>query len=130
MYKGKIDLTDKQFGEWTVLNYEGNQKFKCKCSCGCIKNVESYFLTSGKSKSCGHNNPNAHINIDRTFKDLTDKQFGEWKVLKYLGNRQWECQCSCGKVKSVHGYSLISGKSTSCGHKHLVDIIEQRKAYI
>ena len=120
------DLTGQKFGEWAVLNYEGDQKFKCLCSCGYTKSVESYYLTSGKSKSCGHANPNAHIVYDKTFKDLTGKQFGEWKVLEYAGKSKWKCQCSCGVVRNVHGYSLTSLASTSCGHKQKIGITGKR----
>lgn len=49
-------------------------------------------------------------------KDLTGMQFNDWSVLRYLGNRHWECKCSCGKVVSVHTYKLTSGTSKSCGH--------------
>jgi len=27
----------------------------------------------------------------------------------------WECQCDCGKVKSVRAWCLVSGKTRSCG---------------
>lgn len=122
------DLTGKQFGEWTVLYYLGNQKWKCKCSCGEDGDVETYNLTSYKSKSCGHNSNNANINknIDRTFKDLTGKKIGEWEVLEYKGKSMWKCKCSCGKEKNVHRYSLLSGSSNSCGHGNVNDLTGQR----
>lgn len=50
------------------------------------------------------------------FQDLTGQQFGEWKVISYRGKSMWECECSCGKLKDVHSYSLRNGKSVSCGH--------------
>lgn len=102
------DLTGQTFGEWEVLEYLGESYWKCQCSCGEIREVHSAELRNGNSKSCGHNTSK--------FKDLTGKQFGEYKVLKYLGKRKWECQCSCGAIKSVHGYDLASGHSKSCGH--------------
>lgn len=48
--------------------------------------------------------------------DLTNKQFGHWRVLSYAGSGRWNCQCSCGVIKQVFASSLKSGKSTSCGH--------------
>jgi hypothetical protein len=56
--------------------------------------------------------------------ELDGKKFGDWTVL-YLDNDpsidkrhiRWICQCSCGKIKSVIGYSLVKSKSTSCGCK-------------
>ena len=164
------DLTGQHFGEWTVLEYSGNSKYKCKCSCGVIKDVHAYTLTSGKSTSCGHSSKNkftdytGHIindmqiigydktkrkwkyicicgnieyessyNINKyglkcksynTFKDITNKRFGEWTVIKYSGNKLWECKCSCGNTRLVDGTSLRLGKTLSCGHnnKKFIDI--------
>ena len=73
--KGRIDLTGKKFGEWTVLEYAENKKWKCQCSCGTIKNVAGQDLRNGKSKNCGHL-------TNRRLNDLTGKQFGDWKVLR------------------------------------------------
>lgn len=55
-----------------------------------------------------------------TRKDLTGKVFGNWTVLKWAStdknyNIQWECQCSCGKIKNVQGNGLTGGKTKSCG---------------
>lgn len=51
------DLTDKDFGEWHVLEKGSKPRYwLCKCSCGVIKEVQDYNLTSGKSQSCGHVN--------------------------------------------------------------------------
>lgn len=48
--------------------------------------------------------------------DLTGMQFGEWRVIEYAGDRQWICECSCGKISAVLGSSLRNGRSKSCGH--------------
>ena len=50
------------------------------------------------------------------FKDETGKVYGEWTVLKYLGNGSYLCQCSCGTIKPVWVRCLRSGMSKSCGH--------------
>lgn len=104
----RIDLTGKQFNDWHVLEYLGNKKYLCKCSCGAIKEVSTYKLTSGESKSCGH--------ASNTFIDLSGKHFGDWEVLKYQGNHKWLCRCSCGKQGLITSKALRDGKSTSCGH--------------
>ena len=50
---------------------------------------------------------------------MIGKTFEGWKVLaegpriKYRGS--WQCVCICGVQKSVDNYSLVSGRSTSCG---------------
>ncbi len=53
-----VDLTGKVFGRWAVLYCAGRDKggralWHCRCSCGKEKNVASYSLISGNSRSCG-----------------------------------------------------------------------------
>lgn len=54
-----IDLTDRKFGNWTVLNLYGmddsskNSMWLCKCICGTEKPVNRCSLVKGDSKSCG-----------------------------------------------------------------------------
>lgn len=50
-----IDLTGKQFGRWTVLEYCGNYKWKCQCNCPqhTIRIVSGQNLRRGRSTSCG-----------------------------------------------------------------------------
>ena len=100
------DLTGETFGEWTVIRYIGNGLWECKCSCGTIKNILTGKLTSGQTKSCGHNK----------LVDLTGKTFGEWTVLSYEGNMMWKCKCSCGEIRSISSRHLRNGVSTNCGH--------------
>ena len=102
------ELAGRTFGEWTVLEYAGNCKWLCKCSCGTVKEVRAQYLKDGRSKSCGHDTTR--------FKDLTGQKFGEWTVIKYVGNQKWHCKCSCGTERDVESYFLTSGKSKSCGH--------------
>ncbi len=51
--------------------------------------------------------------------DLTGQVFGRWTVLRFdsakNGDAYWICKCACGTVRSVNGYHLRSGRSTSCG---------------
>lgn len=47
--------------------------------------------------------------------DLTGREFNSWKVLRYLGNRLWECECKCGEIRAVQDYALTHNKSKSCG---------------
>lgn len=48
------DLTNQQFGELTVIEYLGNSKWKCRCSCGKEHIVHRQYLLNGEIKSCGH----------------------------------------------------------------------------
>ena len=50
--------------------------------------------------------------------DLKDKKFANWTVIELDKDHfpiKWICQCICGKIKSIHGCSLRSGRSKSCG---------------
>lgn len=109
--KGRIKLEGKTINEWEVLEYIGDNHYKCKCSCGKIKDVASRDLTAGISKSCGHNNGKQNII------DITGMHFGELEVVRYLGYRRWECKCSCGKITEVLAGNLKNGSVKSCGCK-------------
>lgn len=56
------DLTGKVFNDWTVLELNKvyttntNKKklyYKCRCICGCVRNVRGESIVSGLSKGCG-----------------------------------------------------------------------------
>ena len=51
------------------------------------------------------------------FINLEGSIIGNWKVIRYKGNSMWECECQCRNktIKDVHRYSLLTGRSTSCG---------------
>jgi hypothetical protein len=52
-YKGNNSLIGQVFNQLTVLEYTGDSKWKCQCSCGNITYVKTASLKSGKTKSCG-----------------------------------------------------------------------------
>ena len=107
-YKSKYE--GQQFGEWTVIKRIPNSgKVLCRCSCNVEKEVYIAHLINGVSKSCGHLRKN----------DLTDKKFGEWLVLKEIGNNKVLCQCSCAEKtqREIYKATLIRGQSRSCGCK-------------
>lgn len=48
------------------------------------------------------------------------KQFGQWLILDEVventnKRRYFLAECSCGTVKYIQKYTIIKGKSTSCG---------------
>lgn len=53
--------------------------------------------------------------------DLTGRQFGFLKVIKrdksITDRTYWICECKCGNIVSIYGYSLTSGATISCGCK-------------
>lgn len=58
MHKLVKNLTGRTFGQWVVLEFVGSRTkshasyWKCKCSCGKIKEVSGRALCQGKSKKC------------------------------------------------------------------------------
>lgn len=51
--------------------------------------------------------------------DLTGQRFGKLTVIERTQstnkNAKWICECECGKIVSVFGADLRSGKTKSCG---------------
>lgn len=47
--------------------------------------------------------------------DAIGKKFNHWEVLQDLGNQKLLCRCDCGNVLVRNKYSIIHGKSKSCG---------------
>lgn len=88
-------LDGQHFGEWMVLEYAGNKKQLCRCSCGEIREIATYSLTSGKSQNCGSKSKHL-VEGEKKFKDLRGKVFGELTALEYLGDTYWKCICAKG----------------------------------
>lgn len=57
-----------------------------------------------------------------TMIDETGNRYGRLTVLSLAHKKRqtahWKCQCDCGKIVVVAGYSLRSGKTQSCGCLH------------
>lgn len=49
----RIDITGKQFGRLTVIEYIGGSKWACRCLCGGESFVASADLRNGHTTSCG-----------------------------------------------------------------------------
>ena len=56
-----------------------------------------------------------------TVRNLTGKRFGKLTAVRKVTElwdtegKMWECICDCGETSYVRSYSLISGKTRSCG---------------
>lgn len=55
------DIVGQRFGKLTVLKYNGNSIWTCKCDCGKESNVTTSHLKSGHTKSCGCLKPGNHV---------------------------------------------------------------------
>lgn len=70
--------------------------------------------------------------MSRKIVDLCGKTFGQLKVIKMDEEKSttkfkyWICECSCGKIISIRGGNLKSGKSQSCGCSRRDDIIGEK----
>lgn len=125
-----IDLTGQRFGKLTVINRNIDKTDKvywnCKCDCGNITIVDSRYLRTGHTKSCGCLKREKAKEVGLNNKqNLTNKLFGYLQVLEDSGKRQqteiiWKCQCICGKITYVATSDLTHSKIQSCGCKQQV----------
>lgn len=120
--KRKVEnLVGREFGEWEVIEHAGIKNHRhywlCRCSCGTERVLDTFALTSGNSKSCGHTK----------IKDLEGSTFGELRVKEYVGGGKWRCECSCGRVVDVLGKSLRNGDTKTCGHYYVNGELKYRK---
>lgn len=92
-------------------------RYRCKCQCGNIVEVDGGALRSGHTKSCG-----CTRKINAPYNDLTNQQFGKLTVLYLKGSKNnrkvWHCKCACGNECDVESQSLVSGHTKSCGCLH------------
>lgn len=101
-------LEEQTFGVWKVLEYIGDQKYRCECTvCGKQRDILWYRLTEGYTKGCNHSIQEIH--------DLKGKVFGRLKVISYAGRKQWLCECECGNRKIIRGTNLLNESTKSCG---------------
>jgi hypothetical protein len=82
------DLTSLTFHKWRVLGFShvnANRKhyWSCVCQCGKEKAVESYNLTSGRSKSCRScSSLNVAANCHATHRKSQSMMYKRWQGIK------------------------------------------------
>lgn len=123
------DLTGRQFGYWTVLEYitKNNHQtiWKCQCTCGTIRNISAGSLKSGNSKSCGCKRTqvakdNGHIRKgNRKIPNLIGNRYGRLTVESLMPHNIgehtfWKCKCDCGNERIVDVVNLYNGKAVQC----------------
>jgi hypothetical protein len=97
------NLTGMVFGLLSVIskgeNIGKNTAWKCKCECGKIKNVLTYNLLSGKSKSCGCVRGNKLRIFSKTHGESKTRLYGIYKGMKQR----------CNNIKGL-SYKYYGGK--------------------
>lgn len=114
----KEDLMNQVIGDFEVIGYNKEvYKWICKCTkCGEIALRTKYDLINRHNSNCSKR---------IRYEDLKGKHFGEWEALEYMGDYTWKCKCSCGTIRSVSRYDLITGGSTNCGCKRMQDLTDR-----
>ena len=112
------DLTGQKSGTLIAKQYLGHSKWLCECSvCGNIVELSTDVF---------HRNIRLHHNGCKHFKEIQiGDVFGHLTVLEQAEDyikpksgtheRQWRCQCDCGRLTVVNEYNLKGHKSLSCG---------------
>lgn len=123
--KTKVDLIGQQIGRLEVIEYLGDAKWFCRCSCGKTATPTTFALTKKQpTRSCGCLQKER---AGKPRKDLTGYRSGQLLVIGFsrtasisisgINRMMWECLCDCGKTVAVRGCSLMrKDKPTkSCG---------------
>lgn len=106
--KDLIDLTNRKFGDLTVIEYDkeksratGETYWKCKCSCGKETSVARKHLLNGDIKSCGHTKrQNGLDHYEDNFKGMRDRQNKYHTNLEIIRNQKMQPNNTSG-VKGV-----------------------------
>lgn len=97
------DLTGQQFGRLKVLERAENKDrcvmWKCLCTCGETKEIQSRSLVAGLTQSCGC------LRKERAIKSTTTH--GDSKTRLYRIWRNMKSRCSC---ESASKYNIYGGK--------------------
>ena len=140
----KEDIIGKKMGYWIVLNWshqkrwkhrKGHHKYKCKCVCGIIRNVDRGSLFYGTSTNCGcvvrekHKKELGHANASVLFHnykhqarqrnivfDLTREEF-----LNIVSKDCFYCGSSPSRITKTRGNGVYISNGT--------DRLDHRKGY-
>lgn len=98
-----IDLTGQKFNRFLVLEYLGNSKWLCRCSCGTIKIVKGSHLKNGSIQSCGclfrelASNRISKRNITHNLFNSNKRLYACWRSLKL------RCYCKNNSSYKTYG---------------------------
>lgn len=92
------------FGKLTVLSYEGNHKWLCRCSCGKEKVLLIKNVLRGYTRSCG-------CLQGRPLKYVVGQRIGDWEIIAYLGRgKGYLLRCTCGLERVMAPCLIGAGK--------------------
>ena len=125
MGKKFLDLTNRQFGKFTVIcktddhirtNGKHITMWHCKCKCGQEHDISEECLLAGATGVC---KCSWRYFTPTNFNDLTGQKFGRLTVIRRSSNlnnsTMWDCVCECGNTTTVDASALVTGNTTSCG---------------
>jgi len=94
VFAGGGDLTNRQFGNWTVLRKAERRKYWiCQCACGTVREVLAWSLLRGATRSCGC--------LPYPRKDISGEKRGHLTALRQTGkivdgSTEYVWRCDCG----------------------------------
>ena len=99
------DLSNQRFGRLTVIKYDGESYWICKCDCGETRRVRSWELRQNKILECNR------CHYDSRKRKLEGTIVGGYNVIKYIGNKKYICEClNCGEHFEVLAGNLEGNK--------------------
>ena len=105
------DLLNKKIGKLTIVEYLGNDLWKCKCECGNYTTKKRSYLLEHKNDkdySCG-------CSREKHNTDIIGKKYNMLIVESYdKSSTKYVCKCDCGNTIKVSYYSLLRGLVKSC----------------
>ena len=121
-----IDIAGQRFGRLVAISQNGRRNgcvaWLCRCDCGNEKTINGHMLRSGDCKSCGCLRREVSAATSPRTKHSIEPgaRFGRLTVLgaapkKGTNHSRWHCRCDCGEERDVKGFSLVLGKTVSCG---------------
>lgn len=122
-----IDMTGKKVGRLTVLEYMGNEMWRCRCDCGNEIVRRGATLRKNARQSCGCWAAEISKENGRTNKvNLVGQKIGKLLIIDKIDNSGKEeifkCRCECGNYITVKRRYLVEGSKTHCGCENSIDI--------
>lgn len=116
-----VNSGDK-FGRLTIMSEVNTPKgkkgryFLCKCRCGNVREYPLRVLRNGTTTSCGCYSKESRI---RYYFINKGTHIGKLTVTKFnivnSLDEKIEFRCDCGKIKNINLWSVLFGKTYSCG---------------